>query len=210
MTTVIGFDYHLIRKSSKKVAVAVQLDRLLDYHKAMADPNRLKIVMLLAAGSLSGQEIAEKVGLAPATVTHHMNLLRKASVVQGVREKNTVYFLLNEKALGEKANAILRRVEQVKRTSGEEREKIVKNFFTADGRLKTIPAQRKKKLYVFEHMLTPLEIGHAYTEKEIDEHIKQYHEDHCTIRREFIINHYMYREDGMYTLNPPELWAKIE
>jgi DNA-binding transcriptional ArsR family regulator len=186
------------------------LDRMLDFYKALADPNRLKIVLMLAAGPLSGQEIAEKLGLAPATVTHHMNLLRKASVVRGEREKNTVYFHLLEKELIRKSNAILRRVEQVKRTAGEEREKVVNNFFDASGRLKSIPAQRKKKLYVFEHMLAGLEFGRPYTEKEVDEYIKQYHDDTCTIRREFIINHYMYRENGVYTLNPPELWAKIE
>ena len=188
----------------------MQLDRLLDFHKALADASRLKIVMLLAAGPLSGQEIAVKLGLAPATVTHHMNLLRKASVVKGIRDKNTIYFHLSEKDLEQKSNAIMRRVAQVARTAGEEREKVVKNFIDADGRLKTIPSQRKKKLFVFEHMLEGLEIGHPYTEKEIDAYIKQYHDDHCTIRREFVINHYMYREDGIYTLNPPELWAKIE
>ncbi|TCP58224.1 hypothetical protein EV586_102677 [Tumebacillus sp. BK434] len=188
----------------------MQLDKMLEFHKALADANRLKIVMLLAAGSLSGQEIAEKLGLTPATVTHHMNLLRNAMVVKGVREKNTIYFELLEKELQTKLQSIMRRVEQVKRTSSSEREKVVQNFFDADGKLKNIPSQRKKKLFVFEHLLQGLEIGHPYTEKEIDEYINRFHEDHCTIRREFVMNHYMYRENGVYTLNPPELWAKIE
>ncbi|MGZ4164029.1 MAG: DUF2087 domain-containing protein [Tumebacillaceae bacterium] len=188
----------------------MQLDRLLDFHKALADVNRLKIVMLLAAGPLSGQEIAEKLGLTPATVTHHMNLLRGVSIVRGVRDKNTIHFSLVEKELEQKSSALMRRLEQVKRNNGAEYDKVIANFFDKEGRLKTIPAQRKKKLYVFEHMLEELEVGRSYSEKEVDEHIKRYHEDYCTIRREFIINHYMYREDNVYTLNPPELWAKIE
>lgn len=188
----------------------MQLDRLLDFHKALADVNRLKIVMLLAAGSLSGQEIAEKLGLAPATVTHHMNILRNASIVRGTRDKNTIYFQLNEKDLQEKSDALMRRVALVKRTNNSEYEKVVANFFDREGRLKNIPSQRRKKLYVFEHMLQGLEVGRSYSEKEIDEFIKQYHDDYCTIRREFIINHYMYRDNNIYTLNPPELWAKID
>jgi hypothetical protein len=188
----------------------MQLDKMLEFHKALADANRLKIVMLLAAGPQSGQEIAKKLGLTPATVTHHMNLLRNVLLVRGVREKNTIYFHLNEKELQFKSQSILRRVEAVKRTSGSEREKVIQNFFDESGRLKNIPSQRKKKLIVFEHMLKGLEIGHPYSEKELDEYIRQYHEDHCTIRREFVMNHYMYRENGVYTLNPPELWAKIE
>jgi hypothetical protein len=63
---------------------------------------------------------------------------------------------------------------------------------------------------VFEHLLNGLKMGKKYEEKELNEYIKQFHEDYATIRREFIINHYMYRENGIYELNPPEMWAKIE
>ncbi len=88
-------------------------------------------------------------------------------------------------------------------------EKIVANFFTADGKLKNIPAQKKKKLMVFERMLKDLEQGKKYTEKELNEYIKQFHEDFATIRREFIINRYMSREDSIYELNPEDMWEKI-
>jgi hypothetical protein len=91
-----------------------------------------------------------------------------------------------------------------------ENQKVIDNFFTSDGKLKNIPAQRKKKLMVFEHLLNGLKMGKKYEEKELNEYIKQFHEDYATIRREFIINHYMYRENGIYELNPPEMWAKIE
>lgn len=49
-----------------------------------------------------------------------------------------------------------------------------------------------------------------YEEKEINEYIKNFHDDFATIRREFITNQYMYRENGIYEVNPPEMWAKIE
>lgn len=91
-----------------------------------------------------------------------------------------------------------------------ESQKVIDNFFTRDGKLKNIPSQRKKKLMVFEHLIKGLKMGKKYEEKELNEYIKQFHEDYATIRREFIINHYMYRENGIYELNPPEMWAKIE
>ncbi|PLR76111.1 hypothetical protein CU633_17710 [Bacillus sp. V3-13] len=91
-----------------------------------------------------------------------------------------------------------------------ERQKVIDNFFTRDGKLKNIPAQRKKKLIVFEYMIRGLTKGKKYAEKELNEYIKKYHEDYATIRREFIINHYMYRENGIYELNPEEMWAKID
>jgi hypothetical protein len=85
---------------------------------------------------------------------------------------------------------------------------VIRSFITPDGKLKQIPAQRKKKLFVFEHMVRGLERGRKYQEKEINEYIKTFHEDFATIRREFVMNQYMYRENGIYELNPEELWAK--
>lgn len=87
---------------------------------------------------------------------------------------------------------------------------VIKSFLTPDGKLKQIPAQRKKKLIVFEYMVRGLEFGRKYKEQEINDYIRQFHDDYATIRREFVMNHYMYREDGIYELNPEEMWAKAE
>lgn len=194
----------------EKGVFPMQLNRILDYYKALADINRLRIVLLLAVGPLSGQEIAQKLGLSPATVTHHMNQLRNAALVKGVRDKNTIHFHLVDGAILERAEELVRRVETVRVNNLSERQKVIKNFFDAEGRLKSIPTQRKKRMFVFEHMLSELEPGRSYNEQEINEFIQRFHDDYCTIRREFIINHYMYREDNIYTLNPEELWAPIE
>ncbi|OMG50476.1 hypothetical protein BK140_05995 [Paenibacillus macerans] len=88
------------------------------------------------------------------------------------------------------------------------RESVIKNFFTAEGRLKSIPAQLKKKLVVLERIALKLEPGRKYSEKEMNELIKGYHDDYATIRREFIIHRFMFRENQIYELNPQELWTK--
>lgn len=61
---------------------------------------------------------------------------------------------------------------------------------------------------MLERLVKGLEPRRKYTEKEINEYIRKFHEDFATIRREFIMNHYMYRENGIYELNPPEMWGK--
>jgi hypothetical protein len=85
---------------------------------------------------------------------------------------------------------------------------VIRNFFGANGELKQIPVQMKKKLIVLEEMVRRLEFGKAYPEKELNIFIKGFHEDFATIRREFIIHQYMYRENNVYVLNPQELWTK--
>ncbi|MBV7503954.1 metalloregulator ArsR/SmtB family transcription factor [Bacillus sp. sid0103] len=194
----------------------MQLDKVVAFYKTMGDPTRIRIVSILAKGPLHGQAIAGKLGLSAPTITHHLKKLREIHVVYDRRVKNTIYFYLNESLINQQAKVFTELLEKkseeldVMVESSLERQKIIENFFTKNGKLKNIPAQRKKKLIVFEHMLRGLKIGEKYEEKQINEFIKQYHDDYATIRREFIINHYMFRENGIYELNPEEMWAKID
>lgn len=192
----------------------MQLNRLVSFYKTMGDPTRIRILFLLAKGPLHGQAIAGKLGLTPPTITHHLNKLRDINLVYQRRDKNTVYFYLNESVLKQQSSVLAKLAdkEEVKKMEelNLESQKVIDNFFTRDGKLKNIPSQRKKKLMVFEHLIKGLKMGKKYEEKELNEYIKQFHEDYATIRREFIINHYMYRGNGIYELNPPEMWAKIE
>ncbi|MED4753482.1 metalloregulator ArsR/SmtB family transcription factor [Brevibacillus choshinensis] len=203
----------------------MQLDKLVAFHKALADPTRIRILAILANGPLHGQALAGKMGVTPPTITHHMAKLREAGAVYERRDKNTIYFYVHELNMKRQSQAILDVLEKAKNAQGDwmeeapevdqrrgsmaaEQLQVIRNFMTQDGKLKQIPVQRKKKLIVLEHLVRGLERGRKYQEKEINEYIKAFHEDFATIRREFVMNHYMYREDGIYELNPEEMWAK--
>ncbi|EJL43502.1 hypothetical protein BAG01nite_16380 [Brevibacillus agri] len=207
----------------------MQLDKLVTFYKALGDPTRVRILAILANGPLHGQALAGKLGVTPPTITHHMAKLREAGIVYERRDKNTIYFYLHEANMKRQTQAILNVLERAKDFSEEglfaqaeenhdqrraqmaaEHMHVIKSFLTPDGKLKQIPSQRKKKLIVFEHMVRGLEHGRKYKEQEINDYIRQFHEDYATIRREFVMNHYMYREDGIYELNPEEMWAKAE
>lgn len=193
----------------------MQLHRLVTFFKTIGDPTRLRIIKLLSEGPLHGQAIAGKLGLTPPTITHHLHKLREVNAVYERRDGNTIYFYLNESVIKHYASALadLSTCEEVKKDMKDaivERQKVIDNFFMSDGRLKHLPAQRKKKLIVLEHMLKGLQKGKKYEEKELNEYIKKFHDDYATIRRELIINNYMYRENGIYELNPEEMWARME
>ncbi|WP_338551575.1 metalloregulator ArsR/SmtB family transcription factor [Paenibacillus sp. KS-LC4] len=199
----------------------MQLDKVVAYHKALADPTRIKILILLSEGELNGQVLAEKLGVSPATITHHAAKLREASLINERREKNTIFFSLNHYFIKNSATAATELIYKNTSTKGgtdvleDDKNKrlqqsVVKNFFTLDNKLKHIPAQLKKKLIVLEHLVSKLEKGRKYSEKEINAFIKSYHEDFATIRREFIMHQFMFREHEIYELNPPEMWAKWE
>jgi len=194
----------------------MQLDKVVAYHKALADPTRVKMLILLAEGERNGQVLAEKLSVTPATITHHAAKLREASLINERREKNTIYFSLNDYFLKNNAAAAINLIyrgadggigmlnEEQKRL----RDSVIRNFFSKEGKLKNIPSQLKKKLIILEHMVTNLEAGRRYSEKEINEYIMAYHEDFATIRREFIMHQFLFREKEIYELNPQEMWAK--
>jgi len=50
--------------------------------KAMADPNRLRILDLLATSESCHAELKEKLGLPPNLLSHHLGVLREAGLVQ--------------------------------------------------------------------------------------------------------------------------------
>ncbi|MBM7693370.1 hypothetical protein JOC77_002810 [Peribacillus deserti] len=194
----------------------MQLDKLVQFHKALADANRIKILVLLSTGPKNGQELAQHLGLTPPTVTHHLTKLREVNLVTDRREKNHIYFYLKESVLKHYSDSITATIirkgepEEMEIKPVSSHEEIVKNFFTKEGKLKNLPSQRKKKLMVLYHLAKGIEHGKKYSEKDINEFIKKFHLDYATIRREFIINGIMYRENGIYELNPKEMWKEIK
>ncbi|WP_420540122.1 metalloregulator ArsR/SmtB family transcription factor [Paenibacillus polymyxa] len=193
----------------------MQLDKMVNYHKALADPTRMRILLLLSRGEMHGQALAKKLNLSQPTVTHHASKLREVGLIKERRDKNTVYFTLNPELIRQHAEATVRFIFE----KGEEEEDmselnetleatVLRNFFAKDGKLRQIPAQYKKKLIVLQMLAEKLEPGRIYPERELNEWIKQYHEDFATIRRELIMHQFMYREREMYELNLREMWTR--
>ncbi|WP_172195811.1 DUF2087 domain-containing protein [Saccharibacillus qingshengii] len=82
------------------------------------------------------------------------------------------------------------------------RDSTIRNFLDREGRLKSIPAQLKKKLIVLEYLVDKLEPERDYAESEINAFIRLYHDDYATIRREFIVQGFMSRSSEIYRRNP--------
>ena len=62
--------------------------------KAMADENRLRILMFLAHGELCVCQIIEMLGLAPSTVSKHLSILHQAGLVESRKNGRWIYYRL--------------------------------------------------------------------------------------------------------------------
>ena len=70
--------------------------------KALSDPVRRDILILLKNGKkLSAGEIASHFDISGATISYHLNLLKKAELVMESRYKNFVYYELNTSVVEE-------------------------------------------------------------------------------------------------------------
>ncbi|HHT07966.1 MAG: ArsR/SmtB family transcription factor [Christensenellales bacterium] len=67
--------------------------------KALADPNRLRIIRSLRGGERFARQLSDELGLTPATVSHHLNILLVAFLVGSRLEGRNVYYRLNNKGL---------------------------------------------------------------------------------------------------------------
>ena len=63
--------------------------------KALSDPIRRDILLMLRSGRMSAGEIAARFDLTGATVSYHLSILKKAGLLFGTREKNFIYYELN-------------------------------------------------------------------------------------------------------------------
>ncbi|MBO9598082.1 MAG: DUF2087 domain-containing protein [Cohnella sp.] len=83
---------------------------------------------------------------------------------------------------------------------------VLRNFFTEQGRLKSLPAQLKKKLIVLEHLAERMDPGKRYSESEMNAFIRAFHEDYATIRRELYVHRFVNRDREIYEVNAREEW----
>jgi len=69
--------------------------------KALSDPVRREILLLLRKGRLSAGEIGSHFEMTGATISYHLGILKKADLVFETREKNFIYYGLNTSVVEE-------------------------------------------------------------------------------------------------------------
>lgn len=68
---------------------------------ALSDPVRREILQLLKSGRMSAGEIGSHFDMTGATISYHLNILKKADLVWEAKEKNYVYYELNTSVVDE-------------------------------------------------------------------------------------------------------------
>ena len=67
--------------------------------KALADPTRRRILELLRSGDLSAGELAEHFDMTKPSISHHLNTLKAAGLVDAERGGQSIVYSLNTSVL---------------------------------------------------------------------------------------------------------------
>lgn len=82
---------------NKFAGMETKLDQASQLLKAMASPNRLMLLCMLAEGEKSVSELAEKLNLRQSTVSQHLARLRLDQLVTARREGQSIYYRIADR-----------------------------------------------------------------------------------------------------------------
>ncbi len=63
--------------------------------KALADPTRRQILQLLKKNDLTPSDLLQKIKVSQPTLSHHLDILKRANLIDGVREGQYIRYGLN-------------------------------------------------------------------------------------------------------------------
>ena len=169
--------------------------------KCLADKSRLQILKSLAMEDMYVERLAERLNLTAPTISFH---LKKLTDVGAVRSYKTQYYTMYA-LCGEVFRPSIMELIQEKSDEADlqaqrdeaYRQKVLSSFMQY-GKLKAIPAQKKKERIILEELLKAFEPGRIYTEREVNIILADYHDDFCTLRRDMIGEHLMERDKNGY------------
>lgn len=178
-------------------------DNAIKLFKCLSDKSRLQILKSLVHEDMYVELLAQRLNLAPSTISFHLKKLEESGAVTSRKEQYYNIYSINESIFKSSILDIIREesseADLQKQREDNYRKKVIENFFEY-GKLKNIPAQRKKRLIVLKEMAKAFEPGREYTEREVNIIIADFHDDFCTLRREMICENILTRENSIYKL----------
>ncbi len=174
----------------------------LEILKIVGNQTRIDILRLLLQEDSYVEKIACQLSLTPATICYHLKKMEGAGLVCCSRSQFYIIYSLNREIFDRPLKDFIGESQGTRGVGTDEKYKqqVLSNFFRF-GRLVTIPAQKKKREIVMDEMVKVFEIGKEYSEQQVNEMIHTFHEDHCTIRREMVVQGLLNRNRDRYWVN---------
>ncbi|MBI5943768.1 MAG: DUF2087 domain-containing protein [Chloroflexi bacterium] len=157
---------------------------MLDFVKAMSNPDRLRIIGLLSQESATRTEIAARLNLSAKDSLTHLGFLE---YVGAVTQTDGVFTLNNDKL------AVLAREKLTEERPSfippdgldDKSKKVLKAHLKSDGSIRQIPAPPKLQI-ILNYLIQFFEFNTNYTEKEVNAILRRFNEDTAGLRRDLV------------------------
>ena len=169
--------------------------------KCLSDKSRLQILKSLAIEDMYVERLAERLGITAPTVSFHLKKLADAGAVTSYKSQYYMMYSLKKEIFETRILDILREKSdedalQAQRDA-EYRKRVLDTFFEY-GKLKAIPAQRKKERIILDELVKAFAFDRVYSEREVNIILADYFDDFCTLRRDMISEKLLDRDAGGY------------
>lgn len=169
--------------------------------KCLSDKSRLQILKSLAIEDMYVERLAERLGITAPTVSFHLKKLADAGAVTSYKSQYYMMYSLKKEIFETRILDILREKSDEDAVQAQRdadyRKRVIDTFFEY-GKLKAIPAQRKKERIILDEIVKAFAFDRVYSEREVNIILADYFDDFCTLRRDMISEKLLDRDAGGY------------
>lgn len=176
------------------------IESVLPILKLLANETRLRVIGLVADAEHSAVNLARRLRVTEATMSHHLSKLMDSGLVTMRVEGTSHFYRLNSAALRAINKSLLSPAKLLRAppsAAGDTPRARILRSFVEDGRIRKLPEAHAKRQVVLQWVVDQLE-DRRYGEREISAILKGYFDDYATLRRELINHRLMKREAGEY------------
>ncbi len=158
---------------------------MLNFLKAVSDADRLRVIGLLTRHGANRADIVAKLNLPLQDVVNHVAFLESVGVLS---QKEGVYELNDTKlaALARENFAKERPAYVPAPELDPQSKKVLKAYLNPDGSIRQIPNQPAKLQIILNYLIQAFAPGSHYTEKEVNQILRRFHEDTAGLRRDLV------------------------
>jgi hypothetical protein len=178
---------------------ADEIDDVQRLARAFADPMRLRVAAALLEADAALDQLAARLNLRPAEIARQLTYLRDSGfVVEQIVDNLISYaFDLNELRRASRAAFASSRPASPE-IDGDAFERKTLRDFVKDGRLISIPVNRKKLLVILGWLATQFAPNTDFPERDVNEILARAHPDFATLRRDLVDFGFLTRDHGIY------------
>ncbi len=161
----------------------------------LCDDDRLQVVAALALDAHDPGDVAARAGMDVRRAARALARLTTAGLVE---QDGSGYRLVRER-FREALESIPpgEPTPVIESGLGREADRVLATFLV-NGKLSSIPVNRTKRLIVLDYLAGRFELGEVFSEKDVNETLRELHPDVAALRRYLVDEGFLGRRDGYY------------